>query len=105
MDITDEEWAELKKASILLSFLLNRRIEVYLYGSRAKSTSRSESDYDVALKILDKCDISKLWTYCGDTLQYFFKNLTRLNIHLEIIIDENGIVANSVKEKSYKIHP
>lgn len=105
MDISDEEWAGLKKASILLSFLLNRKIEVYLYGSRAKSTSRYESDYDIAIKILDKCDLFKLWTYCGDTIKYFFKNSTNLDIHLELINDENGIVENSVKEKSFKIYP
>ena len=105
MDISDEEWLSLKRTSIYLAFMLNRKIEVYLYGSRAKSTSRSDSDFDIAIKILDKCDHSKLWMYCGDTLDYFFKYTSKLNTHVELIDDKNGIVAKSVEEMSRKIYP
>lgn len=64
------------------------KIRVYLYGSRAKSTARENSDVDLAVQILDQIDESQRKLFWIDHKTIWTDHLERATgcrIHLELL--------------------
>ncbi|MBS0255127.1 MAG: nucleotidyltransferase domain-containing protein [Proteobacteria bacterium] len=75
-------------------------VEAYIFGSRAKGISGSDSDLDVALKIAGATESERYgnWICLGDTMRNSLGALLPVALDLQAIHDDDEVVGPAVRD-------